>query len=215
MKNLPYILVIMKDKMLVTQFKNLLKDVGFSVKLCQGSKETNDDFDYKAIFLDVYSQEPFWQKYKNRVTEFDKVFVFLGRDSKILAKLKFANPVYLPFAFHSFFDLLKKKIDGNFITKSIQFRNFTFFPTKQGFYKENIRILGLTELETNFINFLIENKLGATKSDILSNVWGHTKELDTHALESLIYRLRKKFEKHLKIKELIIQEKNRYKIILD
>ena len=214
MKNLPDILVIMKDKMLTTEFKNLLKDVGFSVRICQGSKEINDDFNHKAIFLDVFSQESFWQKHETNVTEFDRVFVFLSRDNKILPKLKFANPVYLPFAFQSFYDLLRKKIDGNFATKSVQFGDFTFFPTKQGFYKENIRILGLTELETKFINFLIENKQGATKSDILLNVWRHTKVLNTHALESLIYRLRKKFENKLKIKGLIKQEKNRYTIVL-
>ena len=213
MKYLQDILVIMKDKMLITQFKNLLKDAGFSVNLCLDLKKLDDNFDYKAIFIDVFSQEAFWQKHKNNISEFDRVFVFLGNDNKILPKLKFANPIYLPFAFQSFFDPFRKKIEGNQTKKSVRFGNFTFFPIKQGFYKENVRILGLTELETKFLIFLIENKQGATKSDILFNVWGHTKELDTHALESLIYRLRKKFENKLKKKKIIKQEKNRYIII--
>ena len=80
----------------------------------------------------------------------------------------------------------------------------------RGFYKEEEKILSLTELETNFIVFLSDNKYGATKSEILLSVWGHTKELNTHALESLIYRLRKKFENKLNQKDFIIQKKNRY-----
>ena len=215
MKNLHDILVIMKDKMLISQFKTLLKDLGFSVKPCLDLKDLDNDFKYKAIFLDVCSQEAFCQKSKNKALKLDRVFIFLNKGHKISPKLKSANSVYLPFVFQSFSELLKKKIESNFTTKSVQFGNFTFSKTKQGFYKENIRILALTELETNFINFLIENKQGATKFDILSNVWGHTKELDTHALESLIYRLRKKFKNKLKKKELIKQERNRYIIVLN
>ena len=105
MKYLQDILVIMKDKMLITQFKNLLKDAGFSVNLCLDLKKLDDNFDYKAIFIDVFSQEAFWQKHKNNISEFDRVFVFLGNDNKILPKLKFANPIYLPFAFQSFFEI--------------------------------------------------------------------------------------------------------------
>ena len=36
--------------------------------------------------------------------------------------------------------------------------------------------------------------MGSTKQELLSKVWGHNKVLDTHTLESLIYRLRKKLK---------------------
>ena len=39
--------------------------------------------------------------------------------------------------------------------------------------------------------------MGATKSEILKEVWNHNNKLNTHTLESLIYRLRKKIEKNL------------------
>ena len=52
----------------------------------------------------------------------------------------------------------------------------------------------LTDLENKLINFILNKNDGCTKSEILKNVWEHAVKLDTHTMESLIYRLRKKIE---------------------
>ena len=158
--------------------------------------------------MDETSQKLFLEK-QNENTNYDRVFVFIDKENQIHPKLKFANFIYKPFMFESFIENLGKKIQSSF-KKSFEFGSFTFLPIMRGFYKEEEKILSLTELETNFIVFLSDNKYGATKSEILLSVWGHTKELNTHALESLIYRLRKKFENKLNQKDFIIQKKNRY-----
>ena len=52
----------------------------------------------------------------------------------------------------------------------------------------------LTDLENKLIYFILNKNDGCTKSEILKNVWEHNVNLETHTMESLIYRLRKKIE---------------------
>ena len=51
--------------------------------------------------------------------------------------------------------------------------------------------LNLTEKETELILFILENKYVSLK-DLQKNVWKHTSELETHTVETHVYRLRKK-----------------------
>ena len=60
------------------------------------------------------------------------------------------------------------------------------------------------------LKFLSENIKGSTKQELLSKVWGHNKLLDTHTLESLIYRLRKKIEINPNEPKLLILKEKRY-----
>ena len=56
---------------------------------------------------------------------------------------------------------------------------------------KNDNVLNLTEKETELILFILENKHVDLK-DLQKNVWKHTSELETHTVETHIYRLRKK-----------------------
>ena len=73
--------------------------------------------------------------------------------------------------------------------------------------------INLTELENRFLNYMIKRHKGATKSQILSEVWKHNKQLDTHTLESLIYRLRKKIEKNPNKPCILINDTKKYFLI--
>ena len=55
----------------------------------------------------------------------------------------------------------------------------------------NNNSLNLTEKETELILFVLENKNVSLK-DLQKNVWKHTSELETHTVETHVYRLRKK-----------------------
>ena len=57
---------------------------------------------------------------------------------------------------------------------------------------------------------MLKKNGGATKPQILSEVWKHNKELDTHTLESLIYRLRKKSKRTLINHLILINDSKRY-----
>jgi len=52
--------------------------------------------------------------------------------------------------------------------------------------------LNLTEKETELILFILDNKFVSLK-ELQREVWKHTSELETHTVETHVYRLRKKF----------------------
>lgn len=53
----------------------------------------------------------------------------------------------------------------------------------------------LTEKETGILKFLYRSKgKTASREDLLENVWGYNSGVDTHTIETHVYRLRKKIE---------------------
>ena len=82
--------------------------------------------------------------------------------------------------------------------------------SRELFYN-NIR-LKLTEKETNIIIYLskFENPISVTQ--LQNNVWGYQSDLDTHTVETHIYRLRKKIKETFDDEEFIVSTQNGYKI---
>ena len=76
--------------------------------------------------------------------------------------------------------------------------------------KENL--LDLTEMETKLILYLKNSKNPADIKELQKNVWGQTADLETHTVETHIYRLRKKIKKEFEDNNFIISTKNGYKI---
>ena len=68
----------------------------------------------------------------------------------------------------------------------------------------------LTDLENKLINFILNKNDGCTKNEILKNVWQHAAKLETHTMESLIYRLRKKIEDDPNQPKTLIQINKKY-----
>ena len=69
--------------------------------------------------------------------------------------------------------------------------------------------LNLTEKETELILYIMENKIVSLK-DLQREVWKHSSELETHTVETHIYRLRKKFLEKFKDDEFIKHDKKGY-----
>ena len=72
--------------------------------------------------------------------------------------------------------------------------------------------LKLTEKETNIIIYLSKSNISVSISQLQSEVWGYHSELETHSVETHIYRLRKKILKTFDDKNFIISKKNGYEI---
>ena len=70
-------------------------------------------------------------------------------------------------------------------------------------------ILNLTEKETELILFIKTNKF-VTLKDLEKKVWKHSSELETHTVETHVYRLRKKFLKSFKDEKFIKHDKQGY-----
>ena len=69
-------------------------------------------------------------------------------------------------------------------------------------------------MENKFINYLFSSDMPVTKNEILSKVWGYKTDLDTHTLESLVYRIRKKIENDPRNPKIISSIGSKYRIDL-
>ncbi len=72
--------------------------------------------------------------------------------------------------------------------------------------------LKLTEREIDIILFLNENEKSQPVAILQSKVWGYSLDLETHTVETHIYRLRKRINDNFNDKNFIITDKFGYKI---
>jgi len=70
--------------------------------------------------------------------------------------------------------------------------------------------LKLTEKEVEIILYLIENKMKHTVLDLQKNIWKYSSIMETHTVETHIYRLRKKISDKFNDQNLILSHKNGY-----
>lgn len=77
---------------------------------------------------------------------------------------------------------------------------------------QNKKLIKLTEREIDIILFLNEIKKPQNIDVLQKEVWGHTNELETHTVETHIYRLRKKIKDKFNDDEFIISLKEGYLI---
>jgi hypothetical protein len=73
--------------------------------------------------------------------------------------------------------------------------------------KDNLK---LTEKEIEIILYLVENKMKHTVMDLQKNIWGYSSTMETHTVETHIYRLRKKISDKFNDQNLILSHKNGY-----
>ncbi len=107
-------------------------------------------------------------------------------------------------------NILKKINKNNNLCKN---NVFDFSIERSQLYIHKIKkTVKLTELESNFLEYLLLINGPVSKEDILSNVWKHQRKLETHTLESLVYRLRLKIEKDPKNPKILILEGKKYLI---
>ena len=90
-----------------------------------------------------------------------------------------------------------------------------------GVYKLNLnsrkiynseKSLDLTEREANIIVFLNNSKKPVKISKLQTEVWGHNSKLETHTVETHIYRLRKKIQKEFNDEQFIKSNKKGYSL---
>ena len=100
------------------------------------------------------------------------------------------------------------------VNKFIEIVNINFLKNK--FLKQsNIKIgkynLDLTERETNLIIF-IHDKKDVSVKDLQQSVWDYSPDLETHTVETHIYRLRKKMNQVFGDENFIINNDKGYSI---
>ena len=76
---------------------------------------------------------------------------------------------------------------------------------------ENIK-LKLTEKEINTITYLSNSNKPVSVEELQKMVWSYQSDIETHTVETHIYRLRKKILNTFNDNEFIISKKNGYQI---
>ena len=77
------------------------------------------------------------------------------------------------------------------------------------FSKDNLN-LKLTEKEIEIILYLNDKKIKRDVADLQKNIWGYSSNMETHTVETHIYRLRKKISDLFKDEKFILSHKNGY-----
>ena len=100
----------------------------------------------------------------------------------------------------------KKKFIKN---SAIKIKNYSLNKNEKKLSKfENFIIL--TEKEVQLLELLLNNKKPVSKDKILSSVWNYSSEVDTHTVETHIYRLRKKISDKFTDEKFILNNKDGY-----
>tara|TARA_B100001540_G_scaffold315232_1_gene341981 strand:+ start:364 stop:936 length:573 start_codon:yes stop_codon:yes gene_type:complete len=78
--------------------------------------------------------------------------------------------------------------------------------------KNNMKSLKLTEKEIQIIVYLNSSKKPQNIESLQKKVWGHNSSLETHTVETHIYRLRKKINETFNDDNFLISKKDGYSI---
>ena len=102
--------------------------------------------------------------------------------------------------------LIKLKFDQQ---SNINIKGYMLNLNSKFFSKDNLS-LKLTEKEIEIILYLNETKIKCNISDLQKNIWDYSPDMETHTVETHIYRLRKKISNKFNDQRFILSHKNGY-----
>ena len=134
---------------------------------------------------------------KNNSQKNDNQIILENLPTKINKLIEFIN-----------IEFLKKKFN---LQSNINIGSYHLNLNSRKIVRDNI-ILDLTERETNLVVYLNKSKLPVKVDELQREVWEYSTELETHTVETHIYRLRKKMKEKFGDKNFILSLKSGYKI---
>ncbi len=193
-------------------FLNLLNELNFdyTINSSKNLKYTTQDSLVRIVFTE-----------KLQLTEVKKYFaqniptIFLLNNKDYLIKnklilMEFHVSLILPIELLSFKEIVNILITKyNFFKKSqININDYEIDSNQRIIMKNGIKTK-LTEKELELILTLNKNN-GLKKSFLLKNIWNHSSDLESHAFETHLHRLRKKINKIFKDAKFIIEKNSLY-----
>jgi DNA-binding response OmpR family regulator len=161
----------------------------------------------------------FWQLEKLKKLLSDNVpTVFLLNNRNFLLKnklrlLDFHISLILPIEILSLKEILNILLTKySFFRKSkIIIKGYEIDSNQRLIMKKGIKAK-LTEKELELI-LALNNKNGLDKSFLLKNIWNHNSDLESHAFETHLHRLRKKINNIFEDNKFIIEKNSRYYLL--
>ena len=193
-------------------FSSILNELDFN-NILEFSSQLNHN--NKKILVNILFAENLKIKdVKNYLLQNKPTILFVyNRDYKKknnLNLLDFHVVLELPIEILSFKEILNILITKyNFFKKSkIIIKDYAIDSNERSITKQKIKAK-LTEKELELI-LALNNNNGLNKSFLLKSIWKHSLDLDTHAFETHLHRLRKKIYKYFKDDDFIIEKNSLY-----
>ncbi len=162
-------------------------------------------------------------KYKNEA-DFAKVFDLDMTNSLIISKSKqkllinknikeknFLNISDFPIPINKLLESINIqliKLRFNYQSK-INIKEYELNLNSKFFFKNGLN-LKLTEKEIEIILYLNDKKTKHDVSDLQKNIWNYSPDMETHTVETHIYRLRKKISNKFNDESFILSDKKGY-----
>jgi len=197
------------------RFSSILNELEFNniLNLSSQSNHNNKNILVKILFVENLKVK----EVKNYLLKNEPIILFLNHKDYVkknnLSLLDFHVILDLPIEILSFKEILNILIiKYNFFKKSkIIIKDYEIDSNERSITKQKIKIK-LTEKELELI-LLLNNNNGLNKSFLLKSIWKHSLDLDTHAFETHLHRLRKKINKYFKDKDFIVEKNSLYYLI--
>ena len=193
-------------------FFSLLKeqDFNYNISLNSEDQQNNNCLLIRIIFVEKLKLTEV-KKYLNE--NVPTIFLISNKDFLLKNKLRlleFHVSLFTPIEILSFKEILNILIiKYNFFQKSKIIINGYEVDSNQRIIKKNGIKIKLTEKELELI-LTLNQKNGLDKSFLINNVWKRSSDLESHAFETHLHRLRKKINKFFKDKNFIVEKKSLY-----
>ena len=195
-----------------TSFHSILKelDLNYVISFDGDTKYNNDYFLVRIIFA-----EEIQLTHLKKLSYHNIPTIFLLNNKNFLTKnklrlLDFHISLILPIEILSFKEILNILITKyNFFKKSKIIIKGYEIDSNQRLIMKNGTKVKLTEKELELI-LALNKKNGLDKSFLLKNIWNYNSNLETHAFETHLHRLRKKINSNFKDNKFIIEKNSKY-----
>ena len=173
--------------------------------------EIKENLSFKIIKIE--NEEDFKKK-----LDLDRLdyLVISKTDHKLLPNINITDKNFLgfidfPLSFKKLLELINiKLIKLKFNQQSkITIKDYELNLNSKSFSKGNLK-LKLTEKEIEIILYLNDKKIKHNVADLQKNIWDYSTNMETHTVETHIYRLRKKISDLFKDEKFILSHKNGY-----
>ena len=173
--------------------------------------EIKENLSFKIIKFE--NEEDFEKKF-----DLDRLdyLVISKTDHKLLPNINITDKNFLafndlPLSFKKLLELINiKLIKLKFNQQSkITIKGYELNLNSKFFSKGSLK-LKLTEKEIEIILYLNNKKIEHNVADLQKNIWDYSTDMETHTVETHIYRLRKKISDLFKDEKFILSHKNGY-----
>ena len=193
-------------------FSDLLNELDFNYSITSGKnlKYNNKDLLVRIIFVENLQLAEIKKFFLENIPT---IFFLNNKDFLIknkLTLLDFHISLQTPIEILSFKEILNILLTKyNFFKKSKIIINDYEIDSNQRVITKNKIKAKLTEKELELILVLNKNN-GLEKSFLLKNIWNRSSDLESHAFETHLHRLRKKINKFFKDSKFIIEKNSLY-----